>query len=214
MEYQCIVFDVAHTLLHKPDFWVKCESFLKANGCELGLAEVQLRHKVLSEGIVFPDRTSEDFYKDFNRYFLQSCGIIVTDNILNDFFLLSKNLPWEAFEDTKILTDLPGPLHIISNWNETLPSVIASFFPDTFTKVLGSEIVKDRKPNKSFYKILLKELNVPADKIVYIGDSYLLDYVPSMQLGFKSILLDRFGIHKDGAINKIGSLYELPKLLS
>jgi len=211
---QHLVFDVAHTLLHKPTYWDKTIAFLKQKGCILTSDGIMLRHKILSDSIIFPDKTSEDFYLNFNKQFFLSCGIQLTDVELKTFFLSVKNLTWEAYNDTQILKELTDkPLHILSNWDNSLEKKIEGIFPKTFTTIIGSEKTGDKKPNLSFYKHLIQNLNCEPEQITYVGDSYLLDYMPAKALGINAILLDRHNVYNGIGLTKINSLAELTKHL-
>ena len=65
MTYKYIYFDVANTLLHKPELFTKINHVLVQHGYEVEINYLKKVHKLLSETITFPDKTSKDFYHEF-----------------------------------------------------------------------------------------------------------------------------------------------------
>jgi FMN phosphatase YigB (HAD superfamily) len=190
--YDVLLFDAANTLIHKPDLWDAMLSVLKTNGIEVNKLELKKKHKVLSEIIHFPDRTSSEFYKNFNREVLISLGIVPNDQLLDAIFKSCSYLPWTAFEDTKVLKNLEPRKAILSNFNSSLVSHIESLFGnDVFNSIIGSEIEGIGKPDVQFYKRAIEILNVEPSKILYVGDSLKLDVIPAQSIGIDAWLIDR-----------------------
>ncbi len=186
-----IFFDVAGTLLHKPTFYEIVLEVLKRNGHRIEIFDLKLKHKIASEIIQFPDRTSRDFYQDFNEKLLYSLGIIPTEKLLEEIFSNCSYLPWEKFEDTKMLSKINIPIGIISNFNATLNEKINAFFGPVFKDIFVSEELGVSKPNIEFYKRAIEKVNLFPENILYIGDSLRLDIKPAASLGIKTLLIDR-----------------------
>ena len=81
-----ILFDVAGTLLHKPEVYDKILEVLFNNNYKIDLQVLKKHHKLLSEVIKFPDRTDKTFYQNFNSELLYSLGIIPNQDILEQIF--------------------------------------------------------------------------------------------------------------------------------
>ena len=113
-----ILFDVAGTLLYKPKLYKNIQDTLSQFGYQVTLEEIKFKHKLLSEIIHFPDRTSKDFYLNFNTTLLELFGIIPTNEIVDAVFSNCTYLDWEKFDDTEILKSLNVPLGIASNFNK------------------------------------------------------------------------------------------------
>src|SRR3954471_5882027 len=96
-QYKYILFDAANTLIHKPAVWEKMPAVLERHGITIAIDKLKYNHKLLSEIIDFPDRTSCEFYTEFNRQLLLSLGIIPTPALLDELFSACKGLPWEKF---------------------------------------------------------------------------------------------------------------------
>jgi len=208
-----VFFDVANTLLEKPAVYVAIQRVLKENGFETDIKEITLKHKLLSEVIEFPDRTSGAFYTGFNKDLLYMLGILPSDHLLGEIFKACTYLPWVPFADTSILKKLDLPLGIISNWNNSLEEKLKEHFQVPFQWILGSEKEQIRKPQRAFYERVIDRSGFDAADIVYIGDSIKLDVEPALNLGLKAILIDRIGAYPNTSVRRITSLEDLPKHL-
>jgi len=212
-DIKLLLFDAANTLIHKPMLWERMHIALKKNNIEVANAELQKHHKLVSELMFFPDRTSATFYKNFNSELLYSLGIIPTGQLLDDIFNSCTYLNWEAFEDTKALYDIPLPKAIVSNFNSTLAEKISDMFPGLFSQVITSEEAGFAKPSKEFYTHVLDSVIEKPENILYIGDSLKLDVEPALATGMNAYLIDRIDVYpyyKD----RITSLHQLHKQLN
>ena len=207
-----ILFDVAGTLLYKPSFYVKISEVLMQFGYSVEEKTIKNNHKILSESIFFPDRTSEEFYANFNKEFLYSLGIIPTEELLKAIFQACSYLPWEKFDDAEFLNEIKLPVGIISNFNSTLKEKLKSFFNIDFADIFVSEELGIAKPSLDFYKRALEKIGVDPSEIIYVGDSVKLDLEPAQKLGINAYVIDRenyFQVQK----NRISSLYDLKTIL-
>ncbi|WP_263601709.1 HAD family hydrolase [Chryseobacterium sp. PET-29] len=187
-----ILFDAANTLIYKPTLYYKIQSVLAKYSYEIEEAKLQYHHKLLSEIINFPDRTSKEFYKDFNTELLLSLGIIPSEEILNEIFTACSYLEWKAFDDLFILHELPVKKAVLSNFNSNLGNILERLVgKNIFSEIIISENENFRKPSLEFYELALKKLNVNPEEVLYIGDSLKLDIIPAKKLGFKTLLIDR-----------------------
>ena len=203
-----ILVDAANTIIHKPILWTKInEVFLSHNIC-IPIKELKEKHKLISEIINFPDRTNEEFYKNFNSEFVLSLGILPSENLVNDLFKACTYLFWEAFDDVQCLNELNYKRAVLSNFNSGLESLLKTVVPVNFDTIMVSEIEKARKPQVEFYKNVIAKLGVNPDEIVYIGDSIKLDIIPSLNVGMNALLIDREN-HYPHFKNRINSFGEL-----
>ncbi len=212
-DIKLLLFDAANTLIHKPMLWERMLIALKKNNIEVSNSELQKHHKLVSELMFFPDRTSAAFYKTFNSELLYSLGIIPTSQLLDDIFNSCTYLHWEAFEDTKALYDIPLPKAIVSNFNNTLAEKISGMFPGLFSQVITSEEAGCAKPSTKFYAHVLNSVIEKPGNILYIGDSLKLDVEPALAAGMNACLIDRIDVYpycKD----MITSLHQLHKQLN
>lgn len=203
-----ILFDAANTLIHKPLLWERFQLVLRK--FEYPVSDISLRqqHKLVSESIKFPDQTSKEFYRNFNSELLVSLGIAPSEKLLDEIFSSCTYLPWEKFDDTKILNSLNLPLGVLSNFNKTLNNTLEKEFGSMFKHVFISENYGVAKPNIKFYEIALKEIGIDPTKVLYIGDSIQLDIEPAEKASINSLLIDRDNVYPNYK-NRISSLNEL-----
>lgn len=210
---QYILFDAANTLIHKPSLWPSMQSVLQKHGYNVPDNTLKQNHKLLSEVVNFPDRTSKDFYSFFNAELLLSLGILPSGSILDDMFAACSYLPWERFEDTDWIKASKLPIGVLSNFNNNLPGILNKLFDNDFANIIVSESVEMRKPDKSFYQHAIDSIGLPAANILYIGDSLKLDIIPAEHLGFNSFLIDRNKLYLQYN-NRLSSLMDLDSVIS
>ncbi len=203
-----LLLDVSGTLLHKPVLFNKIDEVLKEFGYFVSLSKVKYHHKLLSETIHFPDRTDEVFYNYFNAELLLSLGVIPTDEILKKLFSSCSYLPWGKYEDTIFLNELSIPMGVLSNFNNSLEDKLVHFFGTIFSDIFVSEVVGVAKPSLQFYQYALEKLALLPEEIIYVGDSYKLDFKPANELGITTFVIDRDGFYPDSE-STIRSLFEL-----
>lgn len=212
-KYKYIFFDVANTLLNKPDLLPRIQEVLRAESIELPDTFVNERHRFLSEIIRFPDKTSSAFYKDFNREFLILLGLNPDQVLADKIFAACTYLPWQPFSDTMVLSELPLPVGIISNWDKTLGDKLHTYFQRDFFKIVGSEDSGVRKPDLAIYQQALKGLDCEPSQVIFVGDSIRLDIAPARELGIEAILIDRDNLWPYFNGKRITDLRDLSKLL-
>lgn len=204
-----LLFDAANTLIHKPSIWMKIQEVLDKHQFFVEIQELKLRHKTLSEVIDFPDKTSRDFYMQFNAELLLSLGIIPTDELLDEIFNNCTYQPWEPFEDCEFLKELNIKKAILSNFNSSLVGLIEQLIgKNIFDEIIISENENCRKPSLEFYKIAINRLKTEPEDILYIGDSLKLDLIPAKKMGIKTVLIDRDNIYKSSK-ERISNFREL-----
>lgn len=206
-----LLLDVAGTILYKPEIVTKIHETLSGLGYFVAVDKLKYNHKILSEVIKFPDRTNAEFYTVFNSELLYSLGIVPNEELLNAIFKSCSYLPWEKFEDTKVLNEIEIPIGIISNFNSSLKDKLNEYFGPIFSDIFVSEEIGIAKPSTEFYKKALDKIKVNPKDILYIGDSFKLDLKPALELGITSYVIDRDNIYPDND-NIIRSLSELKKL--
>ena len=211
-EIRYVLFDAANTLIHKPLLWERFQLALKKFNYNITDISLRQQHKLVSERIKFPDQTSKEFYRHFNAELLISLGISPDKELLDEIFALCTYLPWEKFDDTKILGSLNLPLGVLSNFNNTLNNTLDKEFGSIFKHVLISENYGVAKPNIKFYEIAVKEIGIDPKNILYIGDSIQLDIEPAEKISIKSVLIDRDNVYPNYK-NRISSLDELKEYL-
>jgi putative hydrolase of the HAD superfamily len=208
-----IFFDVSNTLLYKPQLMARiCETLGQfAMGVDIKL--LKERHKLVSEIVPFPSKTSQEFYHHFNTELLLSLGIMPSQELLNAIFANCKDLEWAKFEDTSILDSIPVPVGIISNWDETLAAKLSLFFPVSFCNVVSSTELNIAKPDPALYRHVLDSLDCRPEEVVYVGDSIKLDIIPASSVGMTAVLIDRDDLYPGFSGRRIMTLHQLTAFL-
>lgn len=210
---RAVFFDVANTLLEKPDLFTRIQKVLKAHGVDVQTDELRTKHKLLSEWILFPDKTSASFYRSFNTELLYSLGVIPHEKLLDDIFQACTYLEWRPFEDTTALDDITVPMGIISNWDTSLNEKLGLHFHHSFRWVLGSGMEGVRKPAIEFYQRMIDLTDLDPSEIMYVGDSVKLDIEPAITCGIRAVLIDRLNVFTASGLHRIQTLHELKNIL-
>lgn len=82
------------------------------------------------------------------------------------------------------------PMVLVSNFYGNVQSVLKDFdLLRFFDTIIESAVVGIRKPDPEIFGLGVKELALPAENIVVIGDSYTKDIVPAEKNGCQTIWL-------------------------
>jgi len=108
-------------------------------------------------------------------------------------------------------------LGIVSNFYGNLATVLGEAeLLDFFEVVIDSNLVGTQKPDPEIFHLALAQLGLFARQVIFVGDSYERDMIPSRQLGMKIIWLRRPGTNPVNAAEVdacISSLTELEALI-
>ena len=208
-----VFFDVANTLLEKPELFSRITGALEMNGHVVSQNDLRHVHKFLAEAFVFPDKTSREFYSDFNSHLLYALGIAPSEKILNDIFEACTYLPWRAFDDTAALSNIALPVGVLSNWDSSLREKLQQHFTVDFKWILCSQVEGVKKPNPLFFKRMMDESGLEPSEILFVGDSMKLDVHPALQLGVKAVLIDRQNHFPNANVSRIQNLEEINQWL-
>ena len=207
-----LLLDAANTLIHKPDLYSKFLEVLRTYGYSPEPEAFARQHRILTELIVFPDKTSPEFYRHFNSEFLYSLGIIPEEKLLEDIFSACSYLPWKPFEDVRFLDRWDGPIGVLSNFHKGLNDILETLLPGRFSSLIISENSSYRKPEAGFFQEAVQRFGGNPAEILYVGDSIRLDLEPGLQSGMNAWLIDRD--HSFPACKRrIASFEQIPECL-
>jgi putative hydrolase of the HAD superfamily len=106
----------------------------------------------------------------------------------------------------EILSELRSDyrLAVISNSDGRMAQLLDSCgLGDCFEAVIDSGNVGFEKPAIEIFQAALKALRVPAERSVYIGDIYSIDYLGARNAGMQAILMDIAGVYATRALPRI-----------
>lgn len=95
-----------------------------------------------------------------------------------------------------ILTKLSEhyPMVLVSNFYGNIEAVLKDFGLDAlFRLIVESAVVGIRKPDPAIFRLGVERLQLPAEEIVVVGDSYDKDIVPATTIGCQTIWLKSIG---------------------
>ena len=82
------------------------------------------------------------------------------------------------------------PMVLVTNFYGNMPVVLEEFgLRGYFKEIIESSVVGIRKPDPALFALGVEALQLPAEDIVVIGDSYRKDIYPSSTLGCRTIWL-------------------------
>jgi putative hydrolase of the HAD superfamily len=103
------------------------------------------------------------------------------------------------------------PVAVVSNWDCSLPGVLASLgLGDRFAAVVVSAVAGARKPEPAIFRQALRRLGVAPEEALHCGDLPVADCEGARRAGVRAVLLDRSGGLAHAACPRIASLAELP----
>jgi len=106
-------------------------------------------------------------------------------------------------------------LGVISNSDGGMPDLFARLgLADCFETMIDSGIVGYQKPHPEIFQAALREVEVPAEESVYVGDVYSIDYMGARAAGMQAILIDPYGTYARNGVPRITRLDELELMLA
>jgi haloacid dehalogenase superfamily, subfamily IA, variant 3 with third motif having DD or ED/haloacid dehalogenase superfamily, subfamily IA, variant 1 with third motif having Dx(3-4)D or Dx(3-4)E len=82
------------------------------------------------------------------------------------------------------------PMVLVSNFYGNVEAVLKDFdLYNYFKTIVESAVVGVRKPDPAIFSLGVEALNLPAEEVVVIGDSYRKDIAPAKSLGCQTIWL-------------------------
>ena len=109
------------------------------------------------------------------------------------------------------------PMVLVTNFYGNMPVVLKEFGLDTcFKTIIESSVVGIRKPDPALFALGVEALQLPAEEIVVIGDSYRKDIYPASTLGCRTVWLKNICWEEEPIIEGhaptaiIGDITQLP----
>jgi putative hydrolase of the HAD superfamily len=211
---EAIFFDVGQTFLY-PDF-----PFLKNLLAEYGVAtdsETLNKGAALAREKIFRHREKEN-WKEYFTCWMELAGAPAQNipEILQRIFERHKREHlWNWLDPTAPevfaeLKKLGYRLGVISNSDGSIAGSMKKFgLAHFFDCILDSQVVGIEKPDPRIFALALQQLNLPAEKCVYVGDNYDRDVVGARRAGITPILLDPFKVVAEQDVRCVGTLAEL-----
>jgi putative hydrolase of the HAD superfamily len=99
---------------------------------------------------------------------------------------------------------------VISNSDGGIERVLSGCsIAECFESITDSGFVGVEKPHRAIFDAALKTMNAHADKSIYVGDVYSVDYVGARNAGMDAVLFDVAGAYKNRDLPRVESLDQL-----
>lgn len=108
------------------------------------------------------------------------------------------------------------PLVLVSNFYGNVQTVLQRYGIDRyFKKVIESAVVGVRKPDPEIFRLGVKALDLPAENVLVVGDSYRKDIAPSVEAGCQAVWIKgKPWKEEDNAADYSPSITDLQQLLT
>lgn len=143
-----------------------------------------------------------EFYLEYNQRLLALLGVLhmVTPESLFEAFGRHErhwSLKSGVRETLATLRERGYKVGIISNFDSRLEQIVherleLGAFVD-YLHISQSEGIE--KPDPKFYLGFFERHGIPIERSYYLGDSYVLDFLPANRIGLRTWLLDEVGLY-------------------
>lgn len=220
---EAVTFDATGTLFHSPRLGAIYSQVLGRHGVEVGADEAARRvHTVWRELDCREQMDRERFgahpggargwWRRFLDRFCEYQGAAPASPFAATelFDRFARAAAWEVYPDVvPALEALAGRglrLAVVSNWDPRLPRLLEELrLARHFDAVVHSAAVGVEKPHPEIFRRALAALELPAERVLHVGDSRRHDLEGARAVGMRALLLDR-----DGGGGDLPSLSELP----
>ena len=116
----------------------------------------------------------------------------------------------------EILQRLARRYHIgvISNADGKIDEVLTQCkIGDCFLHITDSGIVGHEKPHPAIFAAALEKMKVAAQRAMYVGDVYSVDYLGATSAGMQATLFDVSGAYRNDGLPRVESLQEFEEQL-
>lgn len=221
MPIEAIFFDVGGTLLF-PDhektlvpFWNRG---VRPTEAQLLVAERAAR-KEMDRIVSHTAKVDQSYWDTYYSRLLQELQIDDTALHAELVRLVRTSANWSRMlpGTFEALSSLKAQyrLAVISNSDGHMGERLASLgFGPYFEHVTDSGNVGHEKPAPQIFQLALSAMSIPADRSLYLGDIYGVDFLGAQKAGMRPMLMDIAGIYSQTDLPRINSLSELERYLA
>lgn len=206
MDKKLVIFDFADTIARlSPSKEVLLQNFVKQEiALEIPIENISEVYHYCTNLMLYSSvkidqfDSKKEFYINFNNALLALLGIadqVDGEKLFNYFvehgqYWILKEGVEELFKTLKSNGIL---ISLVSNFDTKLFDVLKEMqIMGYFDSIFVSQEVGLEKPDIEFFKLPLMEHQISPNNTYFIGDSYVLDFIPSQKMQMHSILLDEY----------------------
>src|SRR3954465_3272792 len=221
MPLEVVFFDVGNTLLfpdHEKTLAPLWSRGIRPSEAQLNAAERVARQE-MDLVVAKTSKIDQQYWETYYSHLLRTLNISDVSLRLELVNLVRTSSNWSRMRPgtTEILESLKQKyrLAVISNsdghMGERLATVGLGKF---FEHVIDSGNVGHEKPAPQIFQAALAAMSVAADRAVYIGDIYSIDFLGAQNVGMHSVLMDVAGAYVSKSVPRIESLDRLLAAIS
>ena len=229
---EVVFLDAGETILHPhPSFPELFSQVASDSGYSIDVEESRAVQQALAPhlvdlaedtGVANPSlsaESSEKFWSFIYRRLLREFDIHDDDLVSRLYATFSNVASYRLFDDAlpalRALAADGYRLGLISNFEEWLHEMLVELeVVDVFDCRIISGLEGVEKPDPKIFELALERAGVEPGHAVHVGDSPAMDAEPARAAGMHALLLDRFDRYPDSEVPRIGSLAELPGVVS
>ena len=215
MPLEVIFFDVGNTLVfpdHEKTLAPLWDRGIRPTEPQLLAAERVARQE--TDLLVSRTRkVDQQYWEIYYGHLLRTLGITEVSLRLELVSLARTSSNWSRVRPgtTEVLDALKKKyrLGVISNSDGHMAERLVSLgFGSYFEHVIDSGNVGHEKPAPQIFQAALAVMSVSADRALYLGDIYSVDYLGAQSAGMQAVLMDAAGTYATRNVPRIESLLD------
>jgi HAD superfamily hydrolase (TIGR01509 family) len=221
MPIEVIFFDVGNTLLfpdHEKTLAPLWQRGVRPTNTQLNSAERVARQEM--DLLVSRTRkVDQQYWETYYAHLLQAVGVKDISLRLELVSLARTSSNWSRMRPgtTQVLKALGESyrLAVISNSDGHMAERLAGVgLGSYFEQVVDSGKVGHEKPAPQIFQAALDAMSVVAQRALYVGDIYSVDYLGAKVVGMHAMVMDVAGVYATRNLSRIESLEDLCTAIS
>ncbi len=171
------------------------------------------------------ETTDDQFWAGYNRRYVEALALgdehhHALATAIHHVWLSGMNLwSWELTTNIEALSAISSRARtgIVSNADGTVERQLANAGICQVGAGRGTEVevvvdssaVGVAKPNPAIFAFALEPMDLPADRVLYVGDTHRYDVIGAQRAGLQVVHLDPYRLHRDEGHACIDSLWDI-----
>lgn len=222
MPIEAIFFDAGNTLVF-PDLSLTLAPLaaykVHPTQAQLYAAERYAKHQ-LDAGHAHGDfGVDAHFWQTYYDHLLRELGVPHDSSLVDQLAAATRRgTNWRTVrpDTTAALAQLREHyrLGVISNSDGSIATLLEELgLRVYFGSITDSHLCGCEKPGRRIFETALAALGVAAERSLYVGDLYSVDFVGARGAGMQALLMDAAGVYADTEHPRITSLAEVPQYI-
>jgi putative hydrolase of the HAD superfamily len=215
MQIKAITFDVGGTLIEPwPSVGHVYAEVAARRGLKIFSAEqLNARFKAAWQARKNFEHSRHGWAELVDEVFTHPAARLPSETFFDELYeVFAQPGAWRVFDDVIPTLDALASrgirLAVISNWDQRLRRLLRTLKLDNYFATLAISCeVGSPKPSRAIFQHAATGLNLPANEILHIGDSFEMDVAGAKAAGFQALQIHRGASPSDA---KLHSLTELP----